>query len=59
MGFGESSDLDEAVVSLDRKALARQKALFKWEDVNSALDGVGVNPAGIKKVHSALKGKEQ
>jgi len=59
MGFGESSDLDEAVVSLDRKALARQKALFKWEDVNSALDGAGVNPAGIKKVHSSLKGKEQ
>jgi len=52
-------NMNEAVVSLDRKALARQKALFKWEDVNSALDGAGVNPAGIKKVHSALRGKEQ
>ena len=80
MGFGESTDLDEAnphisgdvaeairgrgvgdqaVGSLDRKALARQKALFKWEHVSAALDAAGVNPAGIKKVHSALRGKEQ
>jgi len=55
----KSQETDEAVVSIDHKKQAREKALFKWEDINKALGRVGISPADIKKLSSALRGKEQ